>query len=118
VIVFLILGMIGFYYIGMIGDDNMKPKEVYYNFANATVIVDESSNITVELNNKSMYRIRIIGISKYANHEVEDSNLSSIGDSQMTFDIFKMLDEELDVWIEIENMSYNIREKKLIIEGH
>lgn len=96
---------------------DMKQKEsrkkvLSFDHVLVTVEWKDQENITINLNKSRLYRIKIIGINTETGHEVEESNLSSHGEENKTFYIGRLMDNDMEVWIEIEDLTYNVREKQ------
>lgn len=97
----------------MVLDKKEKERELDFSYARATVGWQDESNITIYLHNKScIYDIKITGIDTKTNHEVELFNNTIVGKDNVSFYIDNMVKDGMDIWVEIENVTFEIKEKQ------
>ncbi len=90
-----------------------KEKELTFNYAGATVKWANESNIQINFNSSmNFFNVRVIGIHEDSNHEVEKYNNTINAESNVTFYIEDMIDDGMEIWIEIDNVSLDVKEKQ------
>lgn len=96
--------------------EKVEDQGLKFTYVGAIVELDDPNNITISFtNNSSQFNAKVIGISSEGKEvEFKSSNLCS---DNITFNIEELLKDEMEIWIEIENIGERITEKQMLVSG-
>ncbi|MCK4544716.1 hypothetical protein KAU43_04195 [candidate division WOR-3 bacterium] len=95
----------------MIMGKHSDEEDIDMKYVGAVVSWQDENNIQIVLiNSTDIYNIRVIGLDEENDHEVILSNTSSFEVNNITFDLTDMIDDDMGIWIEVENANTEIKE--------
>ena len=105
---FVIIGVI------YLNQQKIEKKNMEFDHVWAVVEWTDENNITIEpMNTTTQIHAKVIGINEGIEVEYNQTNLCS---DNITFDLTKMLEDNMEIWVEIENIGYGIKERQILIK--
>lgn len=113
IFVVVMVGMGGLIYMY---PEQVKDQGLDFTYVGARVEWSDQNNISISFtNNSSQCTAKVIGINEEGKEvELRSSNLCS---ENITFNLTQMLEDEMEIWIEIENIGESIKEKQKLELG-
>lgn len=97
-------------------EEKIERNELIFEYANATVSWIDDYEIQIDINALQIYNINIIGENKTDNIRIEERHYGLIGERNRTYFIEKMMLDDMDIYIEIHNLRFDIVERQKLIE--
>ena len=113
---FIRLGIVLLVFVVIIGSVMIMGKhndeeDIDMKYVGAVVSWQDGNNIQIVLKNSTdIYNVRVIGLDEENDHEVILSNISSFEVNNITFDLTDMIDDDMGIWIEVENANTEVKE--------
>lgn len=95
----------------MIMENKNENTDLDFKYVDAKVVWKNDMCIEITFGNVSnIYNIRVICEDEDTDHEVILSKSTISGTNNITFDLTDMIDDDMAIWIEVENATIDVKE--------